>query len=401
MVIWKPSKRQLNRIAHWMLRVDSHPLQWSLIQSDFPDEEEEEATLQALELLACRSNTWEDIELVLHGERFPTQILKHLRSLKDGTSGSRLQTAVITLKLRHQPLPQRNIPDDDSPVLPTYFVWNLLGSLSSLRRLYWDAPFTPGPSFCRNLKVLDLHSPISIEEFLEKVPYCQQLEELYVHHLSKPNAITFISEQIAMDVDPTPRRIMPALRRLGISSQMNLSPILQDMAAPRLVILEINSRLPVALAHFQEFISDSQCVLEGFSLCVQDIRLDAQCVELWLQMKELQSVTTLSLLNMEFTDHNLQLLHRPGQRGLTLFPNLKDLTLGTCNQDVDVGILLRMLGSRYWTPPRPIIPIEELVKAEIFFRRRPVLELVNYANMIDKNGQRMKDRPISCRFTYL
>ena len=398
-VIWKPSKRQLNWIAHWMLRVDSHPLQWSLVQSDFPDEEEEEATLQALELLAYRCKTWQDMELVLRGERFPTQILKHLRSLEDGASGCQLRTVAITLKMRYHPLSRRNIPDDDSPVLPTYFAWNLLGSLSSLCRLYWDAPFTPGSSFGRNLKVLDLHSPISIEEFLERIPYCQRLEELYVHHLSKPNAITFLPEHMAMDVDPTPKKIMPALRRLGISSQINLSPMLQDFAAPRLVILEINSRLPVALVHFQEFISDSQCVLEGFSLCVQDVRLDARCVQLLLQMKELQSITTLSLLNMEFTDHNLQLLHRPGQRGLTLFPKLKDLTLGTCDQDIDVGILLRMLGSRYWALPRPIVPVEELVKAKVYVRHLPV-ELVKYAEMIDKSGQRMKDRPISCRFTY-
>jgi len=117
-------------------------------------------------------------------------------------------------------------------------------------------------------------------------------------------------------------------------------------------------------------------------------------------MQELQPVITLRLLNMEFTGQNLQLLHRPGQGGLTLFPKLKDLTLGTCNQDVDVGILLRMLGSRYWSSPQviwPIDPSEELVKAEIYVRHLPV-ELVKYAEMIDKNGERMKDRPISCRF---
>ena len=81
-------------------------------------------------------------------------------------------------------------------------------------------------------------------------------------------------------------------------------------------------------------------------------------------MDGLQQVTSL-ILEGPITDNILRAFHRPAQYGdqPCYFPNLKRLGLGKCVATIDNGLLLRMLGSRFWTPPYiagPKLPGTEL-----------------------------------------
>ena len=69
-------------------------------------------------------------------------------------------------------------------------------------------------------------------------------------------------------------------------------------------------------------------------------------------MDELKQVTSF-ILEGSITDNILRALHRPAKYGnqFCYFPNLKRLGLGKCVTTIDNGLLLRMLGSRFWTLP--------------------------------------------------
>jgi hypothetical protein len=400
-VIMKPSRHHAYRTALWMARVGTHPLDVTVVQSDNPDVEEEDATNQLVRILAERIRTWRSLQFHFNGRRFPYYLLDHLNVLKSGWPDVQLGSATISLDIHHQSLP-RNVIDETSPVFPIQATWSLINSLDSVRILSWNASYTPGPSFSRNLRILDLHSCISVEEFLERIPHCQRLEELYIHRLSKPNSITFLPEHLAIEVYPTPRMPIAFLRRLSINAQMDIGPILQAVSMPNLRILDLICHQPVNFRYIRDFLSESGCVLEVFNFWsqAQQAQTDAGAVEQWLKVRELKHLRAITLINVEINNRILQLLHRPGEGGQTLFPKLEQLTLAICNHDVDEELLLRMLGSRYWTPPGVSSMTGhsvELRQASIMVRNLSV-GLMKYAEMICKNGEVMGDRRISCTF---
>ena len=102
-------------------------------------------------------------------------------------------------------------------------------------------------------------------------------------------------------------------------------------------------------------------------------------------MDELKEVTCL-ILEGPITDNILRALHRPAQYGdqPCYFPNLKRLGLGKCVATIDNDLLLRMLGSRFWTVPYiagPKLPTTELEFACITVQE-VTPELEAYAEMI-------------------
>ena len=86
----------------------------------------------------------------------------------------------------------------------------------------------------------------------------------------------------------------------------------------------------------------------------------------WINMDELRQITCL-ILEDPITDNILRALHCPAKYGdqLCHFPNLKRLGLGKCIATIDDGLLLRMLGSRFWTLPLPYIAGPKLSATEL------------------------------------
>ncbi|KAF9522857.1 hypothetical protein CPB83DRAFT_863919 [Crepidotus variabilis] len=433
--IYRPDSRHIYRTALWMMRADTHPIRVALTQSLSPSAVEEEATAKLLEILAHRILTWKAFEIKVTGPSLPKPLLKCFTDLQDAMVMDEnkslpqpiLSNVAVTLDFNYRPPKHwRTIVDNNSPILPTYNLFNLIQTLPSLKFLHWNGRFTPGPSFSHTLETLELHSPISVEEFMERIPSCQQLQQLYVHHLTKPNAVIFTPDLMETDTDmdvdfaPTPRKPLPKLRRLGIASRMQISPILRGLSTPKLLVLELESRETIEPVDVHNFLQESGCSLQAFGLWPR--QLNADDVAKWLKMKELQSVAGFKMLGVEVNDRILKMMNRPCLEdepefdddsnprtsliGHTLFPELKELILGSCNTNIDVGILQRMLGSRFWTVPDvtrttgeqmefPPIPKTELRRAEVVVRDLTV-DLIKYADMINTNGKYMRDKLINC-----
>jgi hypothetical protein len=99
-----------------------------------------------------------------------------------------------------------------------------------------------------------------------------------------------------------------------------------------------------------DLIHRSQCTLHLFGIRIPNLT-EPQIME-WLNMDELKQITCL-VLESPITDNILRALHRPAKYGhqSCYFPNLKRLDLGKCVSTINNGLLLRMLGSRFWTLP--------------------------------------------------
>jgi len=326
-------------------------------------------------------------------------------------------------------------------------------------------------SFSKTLTTLTLHSPVGVDELLERLVGCDRLEMLYLHNVGKANAVQhtdvlFVGEEenaMDMDVDVdadmnldnienipprsleqrqhrSRRVLLPSLVSLGIISHANipLSQLLQGLLLPTLFSLEIVTDDPVDPIDVHQLLVDSWCGtrLQVFGLSCSStagvLKIDSESTKTWLGMGHvtpdsqgaLCGVKKLRLLGMEMDEGAVKMLERhipsilPSppptptdcdpyydydairqQQHYCLFPDLEDVTLGTIAADVDPGVVMRMLGSRFFNPPVPSAhahlqahqQIAELKKAAVKVRTL-TREMDRYATMLRDVGQRSKGK---------
>ena len=327
----------MHRAELWMQRSGSRPISIALKQSSNPTVTEFDATVALLALFNSRADFWQSLELCLNGQ-FPYILLPRLEDL------SRMRSCKLTkfnLTLRSRlpaPLPQ----EWDAP---TIRVWDLLQGIPSITSLQWDAAVVGSAHLGNNVNAVDIKTPISMETLTKVIHSAVTLQSIIVHKLSLPSSCP---------LHVIGRTIYPNLTVLDITASPitsdDISNLLRNITLPSLTCLTLAQVQHGILVHVTDLIHRSKCILDIFGIRIPNFT-EPQIME-WLNMDELKQVTCL-ILEGPITDNILRALHRPAKYGnqLCYFPNLKRLGLGKCVATIDNGLLLRMLGSRFWTIP--------------------------------------------------
>ena len=329
----------MHRAELWMQRSGSRPISITLKQSTNPTVTECDATVALLALFNSRADFWQSLELCLNGQ-FPYILLPRLEDL------SRMRSCNLTkfnLTLRSSP----SAPLSQEWDAPTIRVWDLLQSIPSITSLQWDAAVVGSARLGNNVNAVDIKTPISMETLCKVIhsAVAVTLQSIIVHKLSLPSSYP---------LHVTERTIYPNLTVLDITASPItsdiLSNLLRNITLPSLTCLTLALVQHDILVHVTDLIRRSKCILDIFGIRIPNFT-EPQIME-WLNMDELKQVTCL-ILEGPITDNILRALHRPAKYGnqLCYFPNLKRLGLGKCVATIDNGLLLRMLGSRFWTLP--------------------------------------------------
>jgi hypothetical protein len=319
-----------------MQRSGNRPISITLKQSTNPTVAEFDATVALLALFNSRANFWKSLDLCLNGQ-FPFILLQRLGDLSVKQS---CKLTKVNLTLRSG-LPAPLSQEWD---VPTIHVWDLLQSISSITSLRWDAPVVGSARLSHNVNAVDIKTPISMETLNKVIYSAVNLQSIIVHRLSLPSSYPFYV------MNPT---IYPNLTVLDITASSitsDISNLLRNITLPSLTCLTLAQVQHDILIHVTNLIHRSQCTLEIFGIRIPNFT-ESQIME-WLNMDELKQITCL-ILEGPITDNILRALHRPAKYGHQpcYFPNLKRLGLGKCVATIDNGLLLRMLGSRFWTLP--------------------------------------------------
>ncbi|CAA7265691.1 unnamed protein product [Cyclocybe aegerita] len=352
-----PNHRHVFRTKVWMSYVQG-PVKIFLNQSDSPSDEEQQATTDIIQSFLSRVDRWQTVVLHIRGQ-FPSPILGALD------------------RLRRIPSPWLNAVDfsflsfvngREDPrwaVLPCFTAWDTLQNIPSLTSLSWQTAFTPGPRFGAQLTRVALHSPISIEDLLDKLIYCHNLSDLEILALCRlSNMITVLPEHEDIPPDPLPILSLPALRRLCLQARVDITPLLERLHTPSLTNFILIMKQAAEWTTIKKFITLSECRLYELMIEFAVPLSEAELIDC-LEMPELRWVHRLGMHNAEVTNKILLMLHRPAQQGVQTFEYLIFLWLGRCRADVDPATLLRMLGSRFWTILDTCVPPTELESAHI------------------------------------
>ncbi|KAF8806149.1 hypothetical protein BYT27DRAFT_7257561 [Phlegmacium glaucopus] len=371
-----PKPCHMHRTELCMQRSGTRPIFITLRQSANPTQTEFDATLALLALFNSRADFWQSIDLHLNGQ-FPDIILPQLAEL------SRMQNCKLT---RASLFLQSRLP---APLAQEWNahatrLWDSLQSIPSITSFAWDATIVGSARLGNNINTVDIKAPISMEMLFNCLIHsAQTLQSVEIYKILLP------SPHLPRVVE---RTICPLLTVLDITASQisDLSSLLGHITLPSLTFLRLADVDHDIRVHVAELIHRSQCTLDVFGIRISDFT-EPQIME-WLNMNELKQITNL-ILEGPITDNILRALHRPAQHGHQpcYFPNLERLGLGKCVATIDSGLLLRMLGSRFWTPcdVGPKLLATELYYACITVQE-VTAELKAYTEMINKTARGMR-----------
>ena len=333
-----PKPCQLHRVELWLQRSGNHPISITLRQSTNPSVAEFNATVALLALFNSRAAFWQNLDFCFNGQ-FPHILLSRLQELSEMRS-CKLTKVNLTLR-SHLPAP----PLSQEWEALTIRIWDLLQSIPSITSLEWNAPVVGSARLGNNVKALDIKTQISMETLSKIIHSTATLKSIIVHKLSLPSSYP---------LHVIKQTIYPNLTVLDITTTSSItsdiSNLLKNITLPSLTCLTLAQVQHDILVHVADLIHRSKCILEVFGIRIPNFT-EPQIME-WLNMEELKHITCL-ILEGPITNNILRALHRPAKYGhqSCYFPNLKCLGLGKCVATIDNGLLLRMLGSRFWTPP--------------------------------------------------
>ena len=331
-----PKPCHLHRAELWMQRSGNRPISITLKQSTNPSVAEVDATVALLAIFNSRANFWQSLDLCLYGH-FPYILLPRLEDLSEMQACKLIR---VNLSL-HSRLPE---PLAQEWVASVIRVWDLLQSIPSITSLKWDAAVVGSARLGNNVSTVDIKSPISMDTLSQIIHSAETLQSIIIHKLSLPP----LYPPLVIE-----RTIYPNLTILDITASpitSDISDLLRGITLPSLTCLTLAQVQHDILVHVANLIHRSQCTLDVFGIRIPSFT-EPQIME-WLNMDELKEVTCL-ILEGPITDNILRALHRPAQYGHQpcYFPNLKRLGLGKCVATIDNDLLLRMLGSRFWSFP--------------------------------------------------
>jgi hypothetical protein len=198
-------------------------------------------------------------------------------------------------------------------------------------------------------------------------------------------------------VENIPRMVLPALLHFRVSFiQVDPTALLDRITLPSLVVLELLGLDSEDIYLVRQLLQVSQCTLTTFIFSLNLPTTEDQIID-WLQMEELQRVERLEV-DADITDNILKMLNRPALHGSkaanreTYFPDLKDMVLTLQSPGIDDGQLLRMLGSRFWTPCNEPGWERELCTAKVWISPEDFTAPMNaYQLMINLSAQQNRD----------
>lgn len=323
-----PGQRHIHRVKMWLSYGDGHRLDIALRQSDDLHEEERRATVEILGLLVQRVHKWANVEFHFTQDDLPALVVNHMHRIRT-SKPSMLQKMTISHMFQVLELRER--------------VVDMWGSLQDIpvKHLEWlsSAPVTAFSS--TNLHTL-VSSGFTFKIFVATLRLCPNLKAIDVRLLDEP----------PMDTNGRYRRVEHAhLRKVAIKGHnTDIKIFLRLFTFPSLVSIELDAIDASACIHLWRLLRRSNCMLSSLVLQVRNAQgLD---VAGWFEQHVLQNLETLVISGAEINDHVLLMLTCPPLRGNrpTYFEKLKYLSLARTMPDVDDSILLRMLGSRFWTP---------------------------------------------------
>ncbi|KAF9483238.1 hypothetical protein BDN70DRAFT_990561 [Pholiota conissans] len=404
-----PLPKRLYLTSLWLVYSRRSPLDIVLFEED--KDGECNAMVQLFDLLLQHVERWRDLKLSLTGG-IPLRVAKVilsrptlLRDVDIDTQFDRNAAANIAYKgLLHSP---------------------------SLRNLTWKSPVhSPSIRYGAHITSLDLDLPILIGQLINNLAYCPNLVSLSVAKVRYPT-------RDPTPINPLKRTVcLPRLRVLILilvssnyepnrNSRRTLVPLLSVLSAPCLTQISLKGVAdhPDEAYMDEEGDGDRNRVYTRF--VVQDLIRRSSCklyslnadipgassteVLAWMNFEGIEALRVLCISGGEVDDKVLEALtwDHAAPDGVSLvgkrFPHLMHLGLAVCALDIDDDVLLRMLGSRFWTPVDPTRPsrntdgdgaedtgFEELRTAHIWVRElTPNMKV--YEDMMEKCSKRIKE----------
>lgn len=315
MYINPPKMEHIPLVRLWLNHAGEYPLSLWLFQSDRPSDSELQATDEILSLLVKRLHRWKAIVFY-----FSASAQQALLNLPHGAAVC-LEAARVDVRCW-----DRTSADN---------LWIALHSSPTMCRpewvnLYWNGP--PDHAPWAQLTHIRLDGWQPVDEVLRILPFCQRVLLL---------SLRLIPSHISLQIPPF---VLPKLRAMTISTEIELGSLFQSIVLPSLVSLDITYRfeagIPLSSLPLADLICRSRCQLKTLKL--YDIR-DIGEEELldYLSTSTLQSLVELQLCN-QVSDKVMGLLSRHAGKD-QLFPLLQRMVLRCCTTD---GLLTDMVASR-------------------------------------------------------
>ncbi|KAF8149124.1 hypothetical protein B0H34DRAFT_679423 [Crassisporium funariophilum] len=380
-----PKPIHLARAKMWVERAGNYPIDIIVCQSDNPSEEEYDTTESLLADVFRIPELWRKVEFYFNG-RIPRMFVPRLAAIATSEI-SQLDAACVALRS----LLDVSLHHEKWEALCVDEIWRLLQDIPSLTTLQWQASYTPGTRLSSGIQILDLYSPIGVDEFLNQFCSAVNLQALVIRDLSESTSLTDMPEHAWLSVWNAPQIVFPHLHTLEITTVLEIRQTLGWLVLPSLSCLKL-AGTGISHDNHQDVIGlfrRSLCKLSTFYLECPGLAEDE--IITWMDMPQLCDIHSLTLLAVDITDIVLLALSRPALHGsqACYFKKLKHLVIGTCSPQIDDGNLLRMVGSRFWTVPSVLgqdLPGTELETATIAVMDK-TSELVAYQGMLNKCGK--------------
>ncbi|KAF8186651.1 hypothetical protein BJ912DRAFT_927001 [Pholiota molesta] len=395
-----PHPNLLYRAELWLERSRNYSLDIAIMQYHIT-EEISDATDKLLAMFAVHKARWRSVNFLFHLGISPavTNTLVDLQHLPR----SRLQDATIS-----------SGDDDDArgpPGCNADAVYKALQGIPTLRKLSWKSSYiTPHARFGAQLQFLELESPICIKELADNVARCPNLIYLSAHHILASTSLERRSLPIVLSNLVVLILTMAMLPGAAPAGALSFVPFLERFAVPSLAQLQLKNITdhpddadddaaprPNTRTAVQALLQRSQCHLKSLNVHI----LDAPAAEVraWMNTTGIDAVEMLCVSGAEIDDTVLEMLTREhgdfAARGR--FPHLKQLGLSLCEESVDEGVLLRMLGSRFWTPVSVVRSAvddprkrQELLSAHVWVSECTP-NMMKYEKMINMCAERIRE----------
>ncbi|KDR72241.1 hypothetical protein GALMADRAFT_143100 [Galerina marginata CBS 339.88] len=351
--IARPNKKHLHRVKLWMSYVRHYPLEVTFVEDPDAPEEDQEVVLELWNLVSQRFHRWVTLDVVL-GPRTAVLLAGQLEKLKQFRSPMLENVSIQILEEVDQ--------DQNREEQVVDSIWTAVQTIPTIWALQWnyaDWTYTPPHRFNWQLQVLNIQTDVSVARLVKHLRACTKLEALVVH-ISAPSAD---DDDSWITVN---HEFMPCLQALQIKSPLDsqtpgtLAALFHRYCFPRLKHLEIDEIPADECTALWDSLRRSKCDLDLLVIRAPDLRVEK--LKGWFDLPFLSGLQTLIVDGVEVTDEVLGMLNWPAvrvgedvgaQKGETVyFEKLQHLGLST-SLDVDSDVLLRMLGSRYWTVPDP------------------------------------------------
>ncbi|KAF9048956.1 hypothetical protein BJ165DRAFT_1609925 [Panaeolus papilionaceus] len=385
------SYRQLEPTAHWLARLgESTPLTISLYQfADHPGIGNDDSLGPLLNLLMTKAHLWHMIDFRLNGT-VKGDVMETL---------SRIQTIASPMLADARISINPQNPAVSSTVLPIFSAWDAFRKVPTLSAFCWRAPFTPGTNYASHLRILEINSPISVEVLVENLQSCPLLEMLNVDKIElESDSIEVDPAHMDIPCEAPPLVVLPHLLHLHLNSKVLLHDILTRLHTPSLHILQIAGLDVRERQHVIGMLKRNNHVLSNLGL--QFVSTTAQGGNMPLSAEEtkdylddlypfIEHVQSLHILGGTFDFQLVEVFKRPMTTELEcedVFPELRNLGISQVTADVDDGVILRMLGSRFWDfkfATKQDVPLLEAAKIHVDSLTD---EMEKYVNMISRCG---------------